>query len=220
MLPIILKILTLRFTKEDLHQLDKRYFYVGLLGTWLVGMGRYWDNPKAELLQHLGVGSVIYIFVLAAFIWLIIAPLKLKKWSYLPILAFISLTSFPAILYAIPVERFMDMKIAQSINAWFLAIVAAWRVALLIRFLYLYDDLDWWEIIVCTFLPLFLIINLLALLNLEHVVFNIMAGNVDPSANDGAYGLVLLITMVAWIGVLPLLAGYISTVYHRRKNKD
>src|SRR3712207_7552248 len=42
----------------------------GLACTWLVGVGRYWDNPRASLLQHLGVGSVVYVFALALLLWL------------------------------------------------------------------------------------------------------------------------------------------------------
>jgi|GEM_PF-4987218 len=45
-------------------------------------------------------------------------------------LAFVTLTAPPALLYAIPVERFMTPSAASVTNAWFLAVVAAWRVGL------------------------------------------------------------------------------------------
>jgi hypothetical protein len=83
MLKTISRILSLQFSKEDIFKLNKSYLIVGLLSTWLVGMGRYWDNPRANIGQHLGVGSVVYIVVLSAFIWLILLPFKLKNWSYL-----------------------------------------------------------------------------------------------------------------------------------------
>ena len=45
-------------------------------------------------------------------------------------LAFVTLTAPPALLYAIPVERFMTPSAASVTNVWFLAVVAAWRVGL------------------------------------------------------------------------------------------
>ena len=50
-------------------------------------------------------------------------------------LIFVTLTSLPALLYAIPVEKFMALEYAQTANVLFLAVVASWRVALLIVFL-------------------------------------------------------------------------------------
>jgi hypothetical protein len=211
--------LLLKFSKEDIFKLDNAYLKVGLISTWFVGMGRYWDNPRANLLQHLGIGSIIYIFVLSALIWLIVLPFKLEKWSYKRILIFISLCSIPAILYAIPVEQFMPLYIAKKVNAWFLGIVAAWRVLLLFKFLKQYDNLAKSEIITCVFLPIFLIINTLSLLNLEHVVFNIMAGNDSHSVNDSAYFVVLYITAISWFLILPLLGSYFYSIYWRRKNQ-
>jgi hypothetical protein len=49
---------------------------------------------------------------------------------YERVLTFVTLTAPPALLYAIPVERFMALQDAQITNFWFLAIVALWRVAL------------------------------------------------------------------------------------------
>ena len=127
----IVRLLTFKSTREEMLQFGKMHFLAGLIGTWIVGMGRYWDDPEAKLLQHLGLGSVIYIFVLAVLIWLIVLPFKVEKWSYFTVVTFISLTSFPAVFYAIPVERFLSIGAANSINVWFLAIVAAWRLGLL-----------------------------------------------------------------------------------------
>ncbi len=74
----VIKLLTFKITKEEMLQFNSTHFVVGLVGTWIVGMGRYWDDPGASLLQHLGLGSVIYIFALALFIWLILIPFKVK----------------------------------------------------------------------------------------------------------------------------------------------
>ena len=43
---------------------------------------------------------------------------------------FVGLTALPGWLYAVPVERFLPLDTAQAVNAGFLALVAAWRVAL------------------------------------------------------------------------------------------
>ena len=122
-----LNLLSFQNTREDYLGLNRRHLIVGLIGTWLVGMGRYWDDPGAHLLQHLGLGSVIYIFGLSFFIWLIIKPYFVEKWSYMTVLTFVSLTSFPAIFYAIPIEKFTSVGTAARINALFLAFVAAFE---------------------------------------------------------------------------------------------
>ena len=61
------RILTFRRVAPDLKRLGSLYLTVGLGFTWLAGIGRYWDNPRAEWWQHLGFGSVIYVFALAGF---------------------------------------------------------------------------------------------------------------------------------------------------------
>jgi len=194
------------------------YLIFGILFTWLCGIGRYWDNPRADLWQYLGLGSVIYIFVLALIIWLIILPLKPKNWSYKNVLLFISLTSPPAILYAIPVEKFLTLEVAQSANVWFLAIVAIWRVLLLLRYLTNSAKLSGFCVLVATLLPLTLIVTLLTILNLEHVVFKIMAGLEDheKSANDSAYFILMLITYISVILSPILLTMYGWLIYQRR----
>ncbi|MEI9911696.1 MAG: hypothetical protein WDO71_19805 [Bacteroidota bacterium] len=110
----IIRLLTFQIERDEMLAFNHRHFIAGLIGTWLVGIGRYWDDPGAKLLQHLGLGSVIYIFCLAAFIWLIILPFKVEKWSYFRVLTFVGLTSFPALLYAIPVERFYQRPLLHN----------------------------------------------------------------------------------------------------------
>ncbi len=121
-----LKLLTFRLSQSEFQQLDGSHLAFGLVCTWLVGIGRYWDHPNAKLLQHLGVGSVIYVFALSLFLWLLLWPLRPKNWRYRNLLTFISLVSPPAALYAIPVERWFSFETATELNVWFLAIVAIW----------------------------------------------------------------------------------------------
>ncbi|MEM9823964.1 MAG: hypothetical protein AAF985_22960, partial [Bacteroidota bacterium] len=189
------------------------------VGTWIVGMGRYWDDPGAKLLQHLGLGSIIYIFVLAFIIWLIIQPYHVPNWTYFRVLTFISLTSFPAIFYAIPVERFFAITTANTINVWFLAIVAARRLALLFFFLRRFTDLSIIQVLTTTLLPICVIIASLTALNLHRVVFNIMGGVRNQSAHDAAYLVLVFLTFASTFLVIPLLLSYIIGVYGRWKNR-
>lgn len=191
----------------------------GLICTWIVGMGRYWDNPKAEWLQHLGIGSVVYIFVLSFFLLLFVAPLRVSNASYFRVLTFVSLVSPPAVLYAIPVEKFVDMESANTINAWFLLIVATWRVALWIFAMRRLFDVGWIASITATLLPLTIIVVALLNLNLEKVVFEIMGGFHKPTPNDSAYVVLFLITLFSMMLAPVLIIVYSIFVYQAHKKK-
>ena len=209
-------LLSFRISRQGFLELGRSHLLFGLVITWIVGMGRYWDDPRATLLQHLGLGSVIYIFLLSMFVWLVIWPLRPKEWSYKKVLTFVSLTSAPAILYAIPVERFFSLPTSRSVNAWFLAVVAAWRVALLILFLKRYAQLRAHEITVAACLPLTLIVTTLTVLNLERAVFDIMAGLRERAAtsNDTAYMILNVLTFFSIYLFVPLLLIYAGLVLH------
>ncbi|WP_154224327.1 hypothetical protein [Marinicella rhabdoformis] len=211
----------LTFRKPSVHLRDhaQAYLLFGLLTTWLAGMGRYWDNPRAELWQYLGLGSVAYVFVLAFLLYFILMPLKPKNWSYQNVLLFITLTAPPAILYAIPVERFMSLGAAAATNAWFLGIVAIWRVALYAWFLRVMCGLKGMAHIVALLLPLALIVFALTALNLEHVVFRIMGGIMEDekTANDMAYTVVLVISFFSFWAFPVLLGLYGWCVYQTKR---
>lgn len=213
-----IKLLTFRQFKLDVS-LFNWYLAFGIGFTWLCGIGRYWDNPKADLWQYLGLGSVAYVFILALILWLLVLPLKPANWHYKNVLLFVSLTAPPAILYAIPVERFMSLKSAQLANVWFLAIVAIWRVALLLKYLNKVAGLSGLCVLVATLLPLTLIVTALTVLNLEHVVFKIMAGLGDheKSANDSAYIILVIITYFSVMASPVLLSIYGFFIYKRHK---
>lgn len=215
----IISLLTFKLTRDEMLQFNKKHFIVGLIGTWIVGMGRYWDDSGASILQHLGLGSVIYIFVLAGFIWLILKPFQVDNWSYFTVLTFIGLTSFPAIFYAIPVELYFSIETANTMNVWFLAIVAAWRLGLLYYFLKHFTRMRAGSILVVTLMPICLIISTLTLLNLHRVVFNIMGGMRNPTPHDSSYVILMILTGVSMIITLPLLIAYGFDIYRSRKNK-
>ena len=129
------------------------------------------------------------------------------------------LTSLPALLYAIPVERFVDLKTAQSVNAWFLGIVAAWRVALLFRYLIVAAKLHWFIATTVSVLLLSGIVVTLTLLNLEHVVFDLMAGvrEEDASPNDVAYLVVFVLAFFSMWAFPVALVLYLGAIVHRRR---
>jgi len=216
----IIRLLTFKITREEIFQFNKNYFIIGLSGTWVVGMGRYWDDKGASLLQHLGFGSVIYIFILASFIWLILKPFFIDNWNYFTVLTFISLTSFPAILYAIPVERFFSIQVANTMNVWFLAIVAIWRLALLYYFLKHFTKLGPGDILTVTLMPICLIISVLTMLNLHKVVFNVMSGIRNASPHDSSYLVLMLLTGLSVILTPILLIAYAVGIYERYKTRN
>lgn len=214
------RLLTFRAKQSELIDVGRRHLIFGLLCAWLVGMGRYWDNPRVGWLQHLGLGSVVYVFALSLLLWLIIYPLRPKHWSYLRVATFISLVSPPAILYAIPVEKALSLETSNAINAGFLAIVALWRVALLIYFLRGLAELDAGTAIVGSFLPLTLIIVSLSLLNLEKAVFAVMGGFVQRTPNDEAFAALTMLSLLSTFLFVPLLLVYLLTILRLRISKQ
>ena len=77
----------------------------------------------------------------------------------------------------------------------FLAVVASWRVALLIVFLKRGAGLTNTGVMVASLLPLTIIVTALVALNLEKAVFEIMGGNRQQTQNDAAYFILMLITV-------------------------
>ncbi|MBK8465585.1 MAG: hypothetical protein IPL32_07110 [Chloracidobacterium sp.] len=211
------KLLTFQLSKEEYEQLGLRHLVFGLACTLVVGIGRWWDDPGANLLQHLGLGSVIYIFVLTGILLFIAAPLNPENWTYKPVLTFVSLTSPPALLYAIPVERFADLSIARSLNVWFLAIVATWRLALLLFYFKQAAGLSIFASIVVTLLPVIAIVTTLTALNLERAVFDIMGGlRESGTSNDEAYGVLFGLTFFSMLLLVPTFICYLGLIFFRR----
>lgn len=199
--------------QQDLRVWLSYVFFV----TWLVGVGRYWDHPSAHLWQYLGLGSVIYCCCLAGILYVVIAPLGPKRWKFTAVLVFVGLTSLPALLYAIPVEKWTSLEIAQQVNVWFLGTVAAWRVALLFRYLVAYAGLNWFLVLIGATLILSGIVFSLTLFNLEHVVFDLMAGirPEDATSNDSAYLVVLGLAYASLFAFPIALVLYIGAVVYR-----
>jgi hypothetical protein len=205
----IFRLLTFRLSRSQFAELSGRHILVGLIGTWLVGMGRYWDDPEAHWLQHLGVGSLVYVLSLSVLLWVIFGPLRPERcWTYRGVLGFVSLTSFPAVLYAIPVEKFLSTDVAADMNLVFLLIVAAWRVLLLLFFLRRYALLSWPRTLAGTGFPLFSALTLLAVQRLLGDVVNVMGGvRQRPAFSFGDLaGPFAIATMVSFVVYVVLVA--------------
>jgi hypothetical protein len=102
----------------------------------------------------------------------------------------------------------MDMQVAQMANSWFLAVVAIWRIALMITFLRRVAGLSGFAVLITGMLPITLIIVALASLNLEHVVFELMGGFSPATPNDSAYVLVLFLSIFSMAAAPVLLIFY------------
>lgn len=203
-----LRVLTFRARLVDFEGLDGRHLLLGLAFAWLAGLGRHWDNPRIEGLQKLGLGSVAYVLVLSVLLFLNVWPLRPANWSYLRVAAFVALTSPPALIYAIPVERLYPLDRARAINVAFLLFVAAWRVALYAQFLRRSARLRWPSLVAALLAPLTIIVVALVLLNLERAVFDLMAGIQEGgTASDEAYATLFALGFYSlmaapWIGLL------------------
>lgn len=208
------RVLTGRFTADDVMSTGPAHLIDGLLFAWLAGIGRYWDNPRASFAQKLGLGSVIYVFALAAFLWLLLLPMRPERWSYVKLVTFIAAVAPPALLYAIPVERYMTLRDARSVNVWFLAIVATWRVVLYVLFLWRVAEFRGLRLVSGAVLPLTVIIFTLTALNLEKVVFDLMAGN-DPNRgtpSDDAYAFLFVLSFFSFYVAPVAFAIYLACI--------
>ncbi|MBM3392084.1 MAG: hypothetical protein FJY34_08955 [Betaproteobacteria bacterium] len=108
----------------------------------------------------------------------------------------------------------MAAEAARSANAWFLIVVATWRVALYVVFLKRVAGLSPGNVAVAALLPLVIIVIGLTMLNLEHVVFSLMSGirEEDRSPNDAAYGVVFMLSMLSFMAAPFLALGYLVAI--------
>jgi hypothetical protein len=210
-----MRILTFRATREELRSLGDRDLALGLLLTWIVGMGRWWEDPRASLAQHLGLGSVAYVFVLSLLLWQVIRPLTVDAPSYRNILTFVSLTAPPAVLYALPVRSWFDLATAQQLRLSFLGIVAGWRILLWGFFLARGVRFSWPATVVATLLPLTLIVVGLVGANLERVVFDFMRGvrPEEATVNDSAYATLFWLSVLSTLLFIPLALAYLGIAW-------
>ena len=183
-------------------------------------MGRWWDDPTANMVQHLGIGSLLYVVGLSGLLYVVLKPIRSETIGYRHMLTFVCLTSPPGILYAIPVELFMTVEDARAMNVGFLTVVAVWRVALLFFYLRRAAELSFTDLLCCALMPISGIVWVLTLLNYERALLNIMAGLVRRgNSNDDFYEVVLAVTALS-VYVFPVLLGiWIYKIVKARKAK-
>jgi hypothetical protein len=208
----ILRALSFRLRSDEYAALGRRDAGLGLALAWLAGIGRYWDHPRAGAAQKSGLGSVVYVLCLAALIWLLLRPFRLHRRNYSTVVAVVGFTSPLAWLYALPVERWMDLEGAMRLNLWFLAVVAVWRVLSYARFLRVGAACSHFGTLVLTLMPLTLIVVTLFALDLENAALNLMAGidRSDPSRAVAQQTSMMLLNLTGFslYTALPLIGGY------------
>ena len=220
------RFLTFRASSAELQNLNWSHLAWGFFFVWLAGIGRSWDNAEAGLWRHLGVGSLIYVFALAALMATIIAPFfGTTDWRvYRRALTAICLTAPPALLYAIPVEAWMSASAARAANYSLLAIVALWRVALWMFYLRRGALFSWPRVLACTLLALCVIVGIFGALGLGSAVMNAMAGARSPeqqAAEDSAARFTGALFLIAAVSFFPLLIFYTSQSFQAvRERRD
>lgn len=174
---LMFRVLLFRATTAELDNLGWRNLPYALPIVWLVGYGRWWDDPNPlSLLHRSGLGSVVYVFVLAGLLWIASLPLRERTLTYPKMLAFVSLTALPGALYAIPVETFMTNDMAIRMNIIFLSIVSVYRVALLFWFQMRGIGMGAYAAFLATFMPISLIGIGLVFFGLVEGILDIMGG--------------------------------------------
>lgn len=208
--------------RPDFDRLGNCYLAMGLCAAWLAGMGRYYDNPNAHLLQYLGLGSVAYVFVMAGLLYAVLEPLKPANWTYRNVLIFVGMTAPPAILYATPIQWFLSFETARLINISFLVVVAIWRVALLFLYLARSARLGFAGSLVGGLLPLSLVVVILSMLNLQHVTFDIMSGvkTEGTTGMETTYAVILGLTVLSFAIFPFLFFGYIYLINRRQQERQ
>ena len=131
-------VLLLRIKTDRIRGFGWWHLFFGLAVTWLVGVGRWWDDPAADPVRLTGVGSIVYVLFLSTFIYLVARPMvsadaPLK--NYWRVIIAVTLTAAPAALYAFPIEQFGSPNLHLNYNTAALLIVSTWRVMMFYRLL-------------------------------------------------------------------------------------
>lgn len=201
-----------RSSTQELAEFDKRYLVLGLLLVWLAGVGRHWDDAEASMLQASGIGSLVYVLFLSGYLWLFLLPLRPVGCRGWQILTVVCMTAPPAFLYAIPIERWMNLEMSQVLNLTALGIVAVWRVALFLFYLIRGAKLHWWHSLVGVLLPLSIIVIVAGALAMAARIADGMAGTRAPQS-DPVMAVTNFMTSLSLIAFVPLLLAYLLSIY-------
>jgi hypothetical protein len=175
-------------------------WWVGVLLVLSAGLARNYDRRwiGAEWAQYLlPVGASLGVGLLLFFLIFGVAALRGLR-GVRPFSAFISfqsliwMTAPLAWLYAVPYERFLSPADATAANLWTLAVVSAWRVALVTRFASVLLAVGAWRII-----PLVMVVaNAVAffLIQLTPVPIIDVMGGIERTASEAVIANTALLT--------------------------
>ncbi len=199
-LKTIFRILTFRAKREELAQNALAVLAIAIVITWLVGIGRWWDDPRElPLFVRLGAGSVIYVFAMSLLLWILANPISKEKLPYWSFAAFVASTSLPGLVYAVPMEQWTDLSTASTYNVWALTFVSVYRVSLLFWFYLRVLKLNAGEALVVTGLPISAISIVLVSLGHGARVLDIMGGLRDRMSKTDMETIVGLIGCLSWV---------------------
>lgn len=205
----ILRILTFRAAREELKENVAALLVTALIITWIVGIGRWWDDPRdLPIFVRMGVGSVLYVFGMAAILWVTFAPFVAEKLGARHFVAFVASTSLPGLVYAVPIEQWTDLDTAATYNVFALLFVSVYRVSLLLWFCRRVNKLNWTESVVVTFLPISVIAFALTALGHAASVMDIMGGLRDRMSKSD------MEMIVGLIGCLSIVLGPILIIIY------
>ena len=220
----IFRTLTFRAKREELKENVAARLVTALVITWIVGIGRWWDDPRdLPFFVRMGVGSVLYVFGMAAILWATFAPLVSERLGAHHFVAFVASTSLPGLVYAVPIERWTDMDTAATYNVFALLFVSVYRVSLLIWFCLRINKLNWTESMVVTFLPISVIAFSLTALGHAASVMDIMGGlrdRMSKSDMEMIVGLIGCLSVVCGPVLLLIYIAMAGQVRYMRKKLD
>ena len=219
MLTTMWKVLGFRLEREEYDRLGWRELALGLVLAWVVGYGRWWDRPDAvHALLRSGAISALIVVLLGLLLHVTLTPLSAGRARLLPTTAYVGLTSLPAALYALPLERWFELETARSLNLALLALVATWRVALYVRLAWEVARVRGLELLVVTLLPLSGVVFGLTVSGMLLGVFQLMAGNESSTTTaESRYEVILALGMASLVLGPVLLITWLVLVARSRR---
>lgn len=196
----LFRILGFSAKREEIEANAAPLLIVALVITWIVGLGRWWDDPReVPIFVRMGFGSVLYVLSLAAALWMVAYPITLDRMGYRSFLAFVAATSLPGLVYAVPIEQLAGDNAASTYNLNALGFVSLYRVSLLVWFYWKILEIDFGNAVVATLLPISGIV--LALTGMGHGarVMDIMGGLRDRMPKSAMEEVIGLLGCLAWV---------------------
>ena len=130
----------------------------------------------------------------------------------------VMMTALPGIIYAIPVEMFLDPNTAGSVNMIFLAIVAGWRMALYFVFLKRVAKLPTYPQLIGWLLPPSIIVAVLGFYGMMYAIAAGMGGvREDADPNLATMEALAMIGLASWMALPLLIPSYIVFAVLRHK---